>query len=379
MRLTRPDHRGARAGANAPADVVIDKISVAYGDTRPVDDLSLTVQAGEFLSLLGPSGCGKTTTLRAVAGFVTPQAGDIRIGGKSVSNIPANRRNIGMVYQDYALFPHMTVTENIAFGMKMRSFSRTEIEARIPRLLSQLQLPGFANRYPSQLSGGQKQRVALARALVFEPSVLLLDEPLAALDRQLRGDMQFELRELQRKVGITTIFVTHDQEEALSLSDRVAVLSNGKILQVDTPRGVYAAPAHRIVAEFIGVANFLPGTVVGRGGNESLFEVAGIDSPLRLNGRHGDGAATLLLRPENIRLHEPRSLDRAPCNAMTGNVLNSVYVGTGIKYQVRLASGLIMRIDVPLARQEAAAIDSEVIVEWDPADAQLYRDDRLEV
>jgi spermidine/putrescine transport system ATP-binding protein len=378
MLLTRPDHRSPRGAFGAAAGVEIDRISVAYGETRPVDDLSLTVHAGEFLSLLGPSGCGKTTTLRAVAGFVTPQAGDIRIGGRSVLNVPANRRNIGMVYQDYALFPHLTVAENVAFGMKMRSFPRTEIEARVPRLLSQLQLPQFADRYPSQLSGGQKQRVALARALAFEPSVLLLDEPLAALDRQLRSDMQFELRELQRKIGITTIFVTHDQEEALSLSDRIAVLSHGKILQVDTPHGVYAAPAHRSVAEFIGVANFLPGMVRGDAGG-SQFIVEGMDCPRQLIGRHGDGPATLMLRPENIRLREIEASDRSSPDVMTGRVLNSVYVGSGVKYQVRLACGLTMRVDVPAAHRRLAALDSEVILEWAPADARLYRDDRLEV
>jgi len=369
---------GADGRAIVPVDVNIDSISVAYGDTMPVRDLSLHVRRGEFLSLLGPSGCGKTTTLRAVAGFVMPAAGDIRIGGQSVIGVPPNRRNIGMVYQDYALFPHMTVAENIAFGMKMRSVPKAEIAPQVQRILGQLQLAALGHRYPSQLSGGQQQRVALARALVFNPSVLLLDEPLAALDKQLRGDMQFELRELQRRFGITTIFVTHDQEEALSLSDRIAVLSQGAILQVDTPRQVYDFPAHRFVAEFIGTANMLSGRVVGRGDGASRIELDGVAGTFAQAGQHGDGVVQLLLRPERIQIAPAAAPLPAGRNAMRGKVVNSVFVGTTIKYQVGLGGDLLLRVDAPADLHTPAMAGDEVTLAWRPEDARLFRDDRLE-
>jgi len=369
---------GADGRAIVPVDVNIDSISVAYGDTMPVRDLSLHVRRGEFLSLLGPSGCGKTTTLRAVAGFVMPAAGDIRIGGQSVIGVPPNRRNIGMVYQDYALFPHMTVAENIAFGMKMRSVPKAEITPQVQRILGQLQLAALGHRYPSQLSGGQQQRVALARALVFNPSVLLLDEPLAALDKQLRGDMQFELRELQRRFGITTIFVTHDQEEALSLSDRIAVLSQGAILQVDTPRQVYDFPAHRFVAEFIGTANMLSGRVVGRGDGASRIELDGVAGTFAQAGQHGDGVVQLLLRPERIQIAPAAAPLPAGRNAMRGKVVNSVFVGTTIKYQVGLGGDLLLRVDAPADLHTPAMAGDEVTLAWRPEDARLFRDDRLE-
>lgn len=369
---------GADGRAIVPVDVNIDSISVAYGDTMPVRDLSLHVRRGEFLSLLGPSGCGKTTTLRAVAGFVMPAAGDIRIGGQSVIGVPPNRRNIGMVYQDYALFPHMTVAENIAFGMKMRSVPKAEIAPQVQRILGQLQLAALGHRYPSQLSGGQQQRIALARALVFNPSVLLLDEPLAALDKQLRGDMQFELRELQRRFGITTIFVTHDQEEALSLSDRIAVLSQGAILQVDTPRQVYDFPAHRFVAEFIGTANMLSGRIVGRGDGASRIELDGVAGTFAQAGQHGDGVVQLLLRPERIQIAPAAAPLPAGRNAMRGKVVNSVFVGTTIKYQVGLGGDLLLRVDAPADLHTPAMAGDDVTLAWRAEDARLFRDDRLE-
>lgn len=370
-----PAQASAQASAQTPISVEVDRISVAYGDTMPIRDLSLTVKPGEFLSLLGPSGCGKTTTLRAVAGFVVPAAGDIRIGGRSVVGMPPNQRNIGMVYQDYALFPHMTVLDNIAFGMKMRGFPKTEIEPAARRILAQLQLGDFGHRYPAQLSGGQQQRVALARALVFNPSVLLLDEPLAALDRQLRGDMQFELRELQRRFGITTVFVTHDQEEALSLSDRIAVLNRGAILQVDEPRKVYEYPAHRFVAEFIGVANMLPGEVASFGDGIALN---GLEGQNRLAGKHAAGAVDLMLRPERIQILLAGQRPDDGRNALRGNVVNSVFVGTTIKYQIAVKPDLILRVDVPADMPAPSEAGAEVLLCWRPEDARLFRGDQLE-
>jgi spermidine/putrescine ABC transporter ATP-binding subunit len=379
MMLFRPSSaiRNGVARGGAPCDVSITGISVAYGDTMPVRNLSLDIQAGEFLSLLGPSGCGKTTTLRAVAGFVAPSAGDIRIGGQSVVNIPPNQRSIGMVYQNYALFPHMTVAENIAFGMKMRGFPRAEIAQRIPQLLAQLQLSPFGQRYPKQLSGGQQQRVALARALAFNPGVLLLDEPLAALDKQLRGDMQFELRKLQREVGITTIFVTHDQEEALSLSDRIAVLHEGKILQVGTPHEVYKFPCCRFVAEFIGEANMLQSLVVGSG-RDAMLQIDGIAEKHRLSSAHDSGTVSILLRPEKLHLHTVGEAAPAGHNAIPGRIVNSVFVGTSIKYQVQIGSGRLLRVDSQADRERPADIGDEVVLSWIADDARLFRNDLLE-
>lgn len=363
--------------ATPSADVSVAEITIAYGDTVPVRDLSLDIRAGEFLSLLGPSGCGKTTTLRAVAGFVTPVAGDIRIGGQSVINVPPNRRSIGMVYQDYALFPHMTVTDNIAFGMKMRGFPRAEIARRVPQLLAQLQLSTFGARYPKQLSGGQQQRVALARALAFHPGVLLLDEPLAALDKQLRNDMQFELRKLQREVGITTIFVTHDQEEALSLSDRIAVLHEGRILQVGTPHEVYKFPCCRFVAEFVGEANMLPGAIVGSG-RDAVLQIDGLQGTHRLSAAHESGAVSVLLRPEKLRLHTAGETVPSHHNALRGRVSNSVFVGTSLKYQVRIESGRVLRVDSHGDREQPADIGEDVALSWLADDARIYRNDLLE-
>jgi spermidine/putrescine ABC transporter ATP-binding subunit len=361
-----------------PIDVSISAISVAYGDTSPLRGLSLDVRKGEFLSLLGPSGCGKTTTLRAVAGFIDPYEGDILVGGRSVRGVPPNRRNIGMVYQDYALFPHMTVQQNVAFGLKMRGVAHPEAAKRADELLAKLQLGGLSQRYASQLSGGQQQRVALARALVINPSVLLLDEPLAALDKQLRADMQFELRSLQREFDITAIFVTHDQEEALSLSDRIAVMSKGRILQVDTPRRVYDHPTHRFVAEFIGVANFLPARVTGANGEASVVELKGLPGAQQVPGRLARGDVELLVRPEHFRLATVDSRPPEGCNSVTGRVVNSVFQGSGVKYHVKLANGALVRVDVPVGAGAERQIGSAVQLLWQARDVRVYRGETLE-
>lgn len=356
------------------SDVAISEISVAYGDAVPLECLSLSVGQGEFLSLLGPSGCGKTTTLRAVAGFVHPVKGDIRIGGRSIRSVPPNRRNIGMVYQDYALFPHMTVAENIAFGMKMRGVAIAQIRARVAEVIDQLKLTGMSERFPRQLSGGQQQRVALARAIVINPSVLLLDEPLAALDKQLRADMQFELRQLQRSVGITTMFVTHDQEEALSLSDRVAVMNRGEILQVDSPHTVYDRPSHRFVAEFIGVANFFPGRVVESDTAMSSVELDGIPGLHRVAGRYAPGPVEILLRPEKLAL--AGAGEKAGANALAGRIANSVFVGAVTKYQVTLSCGRTVRLDAPAG--DMRSLGDAITLTWRPEDARLFRNGVLE-
>lgn len=362
----------------AQVDVSISGVSVAYGDTIPLRNLSLDVHKGEFLSLLGPSGCGKTTTLRSVAGFVQPFEGDIRVGERSVLGVPPNRRNIGMVYQDYALFPHMNVERNVGFGMKMRRVPAAEIARRVSQVIAKLQLSELAKRFPSQLSGGQQQRVALARALVISPSVLLLDEPLAALDKQLRADMQFELRRLQREVGITAMFVTHDQEEALSLSDRVAVMNNGRILQVDTPRAVYNDPIHRFVAEFVGVANFIPGTVTEARGPVSSVRLEGLPGPHWVQGRRAAGPVELLIRPEQLRIARAADPVAEGFNAVRGRVASAVFVGNGLKYQVQLCNGKSARVDVPVGASAEPVPGEELTLLWRPEDARVFRGDLLE-
>ncbi len=385
-----------------PVDVSISAISVAYGDTLPLRGLSLDVYKGEFLSLLGPSGCGKTTTLRSVAGFIHPHEGDIRIGGASVLGVPPNRRNLGMVYQDYALFPHMTVRDNVAFGLRMRGVGAAEAGQRAAAMITKLQLGAMVDRLPTQLSGGQQQRVALARAMVINPAVLLLDEPLAALDKQLRADMQFELRALQREVGITAIFVTHDQEEALSLSDRIAVMNKGQILQVDTPRQVYDFPSHRFVAEFIGTANFLSARVVDPGATLATVEIAGLSGRHALSGRLAGGDVTLMIRPEALRL-TPAAADvdsggdaafdisagtgvtgadaslAAGPNRVRGRIASAVFQGAGLKYQVAVGDNHLLRVDQPVRGDREPSPGDAVWVHWDAAAVRVYRNDLLEL
>lgn len=356
------------------AGIEIDNITVRYGDAVTVRALSLDVNSGEFLSLLGPSGCGKTTTLRSVAGFSDISDGDIRIGGTSVRNVPANKRNIGMVYQDYALFPHMNVERNIGFGLRMRGVSSEEIRQRARVAAEQLGLRNFVDRYPQQLSGGQQQRVALARALVVRPDVLLLDEPMAALDKQLRANMQFELKELQRSVGITTVFVTHDQEEALSLSDRIAVMSEGKILQVDKPDTLYHFPATRFVAEFVGTANLLKAKIVNTSG-KSCLELEGLGISAPLHRERAAGEVEVLLRPEQISFGKDQVADAISFDA---RILGAVFVGAAIRYQVTAPSGQVLRIDV-LGAQSARPNSGEVAaISWRTQDMRIYRDGKLE-
>ena len=284
-------------------DVVKD-----YDGTRAVDGVSLDVAPGEFLTLLGPSGCGKTTLMNMVAGFFAPTSGAIRIAGRDVTRMPPYRRNIGMVFQNYALFPHMTVGQNIAFGLEERRVPRGEIATRVAQALEMVRLAAFGDRRPNQLSGGQQQRVALARALVTEPQVLLLDEPLSALDKNLRTQMQIEIKQIQRRANVAAVFVTHDQNEALSLSDRIAVLNEGRIEQIGTPQEIYAAPRSNFVASFVGDANRIPATVVSSDARAMVIEIAEgrrLTAPGRPKGGFLPGSAVnLYVRAEEISLAE---------------------------------------------------------------------------
>jgi spermidine/putrescine transport system ATP-binding protein len=334
-----------------------------------VDGLDLQVAKGEFVSLLGPSGCGKSTILRLIAGLLVPSEGAVLIEGRDMTGVPANRRNLAMVFQNYALFPHMTVAQNVAFGLRVRGVPPAERAARVREALALVQLGEMEERYPRQLSGGQQQRVALARSLITRPSVLLLDEPLGALDRKLRQEMQVELKLLQQRVRVTTIFVTHDQEEALTLSDRVAVLHRGRLEQFGSPVEIYEAPRSAFVSDFVGLSNFFEGRIVGRAGQDLEVESAG---GLKILARGDAGpraeAVRLAVRPEKIRLgHEA---DAGARNTFPGRVRNAVYLGASTNYFVELVSGERVVVNVPNARPGSAAgrlaAGEGVVVAWDP-------------
>ena len=317
------------------ATVELKHVSKSYGDSVAVADLSLYIAHGEFVALLGPSGCGKTTTLQMLAGFIDPSGGDILVDGRSMRGVPPHKRNIGVVFQSYALFPHLTVFDNVAFGLKMRNLPTADVAKRVARALDLVQLTSLEQRYPRALSGGQQQRVALARALVIEPSVLLLDEPLSNLDANLREQMRFEIREIQKRIGITTVFVTHDQNEAMAAADRLVVMSKGDIRQVGTGQEIYEAPADLFVAEFIGQANLVRGKVVALRDPDAVLEVApGIVIHARHHGRVQAGArAALALRPEDMRL---AAVPEPGANNLAGTVTRINYLGATLHVVVKV-------------------------------------------
>jgi spermidine/putrescine ABC transporter ATP-binding subunit len=318
--------------------VILENVSVQYGSVSALNNISLQIKPGELISLLGPSGCGKTTLLRAIAGFVSLTTGEIFIGEEPCTDLPPSKRNLGMVFQDYALFPHMTVDRNVAFGLKMRGVPLEERHPAVKKVLAMLSLDGLEERYPRQLSGGQQQRVALARALVVEPGVLLLDEPLAALDKKLREEMQIELRSLQKRIGITTIFVTHDQEEALTLSDRVVVLEKGRIVQVGTPVEVYESPQSKFSGLFVGKSNFIEGKVISCAEGETVCDVSGIGR-VTVKPTAGVGTqAQFILRPEKVRLSREKPLHLEK-NCVYGKIEHLVYLGMITEYHLKTDQG----------------------------------------
>jgi len=335
----------------AEASVDIREVSKRHGETLAVDRVSLAVRRGEFFSILGPSGSGKTTVLRMLAGFEDPDAGDMLIEGRSVRGVPPNRRPVNLVFQTYALFPHLTVARNIAFGLEMRRVPRAEIEARVDDALAMVRLTGKHDRLPAQLSGGEQQRVALARALVNRPAVLLLDEPLGALDQQLRADMQVELKTIQEQVGITFICVTHHQEEALTMSDRVAVMQQGRLLQVGSPQEIYEAPRSTFVAGFIGVSNRLTGTIASVEGPRCLVDVPTLPSvrpvaALRPAGVAAGGPVTLIVRPERLHLSADATVNGYD-NVLPARVSKAIYNGSEMQYLLSLSDGLSWQARVP--------------------------------
>jgi spermidine/putrescine ABC transporter ATP-binding subunit len=334
--------------ASSPALTLRDVVKT-FDDVVAVDTVSLEVQAGEFVTLLGPSGCGKTTTLRMIAGFVEPDAGEIRIGTADVTRLPPNKRDIGMVFQSYGLFPHMTVEDNVAYGLRMRRVPVSERRPRVEAALELVQLHGLAKRFPRQLSGGQQQRVALARAVVIRPSLLLLDEPLSNLDAKLREEMRWEVRRLQRQLDITTVFVTHDQEEALAISDRIVVMNAGRIEQVGTPSTIYRQPRTLFVARFIGESNLWEGTVRHRQADGVRFVTStGLDLLVEAGHAVDGEPAVLSVRPEAVAIMPAGDeAGRRFANRLEGTVEDVSYVGASTAYRVRIAPDLSMRVQRP--------------------------------
>jgi spermidine/putrescine ABC transporter ATP-binding subunit len=348
-------------------DIRISQVTKLFGAVTAVDRADLTVRDGELFTLLGPSGCGKTTLLRLLAGFYQPDAGEIRFGDRVVSGLPPYERNIGMVFQNYALWPHMTVANNVGYGLRLRKLGRAEVERRVQEGLAKVNLAGYEARYPGQLSGGQQQRVALARALVLNPDILLLDEPLSNLDAKIRVQVRAEIRRLQQELRITTIYVTHDQEEALSLSDRVAVMKDGRVLQVGAPKELYERPRTRFVADFVGTNNLVPGQV-----REQTRGQLVVDTSLGRLYAIADAAVgnrcVLAIRPENVALGGGATGDG---NVVHGRVAFVSYLGNTVRYDVEAAGGQILKADVRDAwHHEPLAIGREVAVSF-PASVTL--------
>ncbi len=347
------------------AQLEIHNLGKRYGDFHAVRDVSLSVADGEFVVLLGPSGCGKTTTLRMVAGFIEPTAGRVMLGGADVTQLPPWKRNAGMVFQSYALFPHLSVAQNVAFGLEMRKVPRADLDRRVEETLALVRLEGYGGRLPRQLSGGQQQRVALARALAIHPDVLLLDEPLSNLDAKLRGEVRVEIRELQQRMGLTTVMVTHDQEEALTMADRLVVMNEGSVRQVGSQRDLYERPADRFVAGFVGRSTFLDGTVEApdrfrTGGGLSLVCAGGLP-----------GKASLSLRPERLEIAGAAlaGLD----NCLPGTVEFVSYLGAMIDIHVRLSPA--DRLVVQIANREggfAPEVGQSVHVGWRASAGQVF-------
>jgi spermidine/putrescine transport system ATP-binding protein len=353
------------------SDVRLENVSKSFKDMNAVDNLSLTVKEGEFFSLLGPSGCGKTTTLRMIGGFEDPSEGKIQLGGKEVSNLPPYKRDVNTVFQSYALFPHLSIQENIAYGLKRKKVAKDEIGPRVDEMIKLVDLEGYGDRRPNQLSGGQQQRVALARALVNRPQLLLLDEPLGALDLKLRKQMQIELKRIQSEVGITFIYVTHDQEEAMTMSDRLAVMNAGKMEQVGAPQEVYELPATEFVASFLGASNLLNGEVETSNGQLSKIRLRSGDVLTVPSERLPvkTGAVRIGVRPEKLTIK--RADDQPPPgddNSIQATVVVSTYTGVGTTYECRTDDGakIVAYLQNISTASTPAGAGTRVLLSWHP-------------
>lgn len=368
--MTQPSTQAGRPARGSP--IRARQVTKRYGRAAALDNVDLDVESGEFLTLLGPSGSGKTTLLMVLAGFVRPDHGSLHFGDTDVIRLAPHRRDVGMVFQSYALFPHLDVADNIGFPLKLRGVPKAEARRRVDAVLDLVQLPDLGGRSVDALSGGQRQRVALARAIVFEPRILLMDEPLSALDKQLRERMQIELRSLHDRLGITTVCVTHDQREALTMSDRVAVIDNGRIVQLGTPQDIYDRPVNRFVANFVGESTFVP--VRAEGGRYFIGA-----QPLTLQGPPPpEGADLLMLRPERLALlpEGPLPDSHAGCNVIAGRVIDLVFQGESVLLQIRLDGGdtVALRMGAaPAARRALPAPGAEVRLALAPEDISLLR------
>jgi spermidine/putrescine transport system ATP-binding protein len=376
--LDEPSRSDVTTGASK-SSVKLEGVTKRFGELVAVDDLDLELAGGEFFTLLGPSGCGKTTTLRMVAGFEEPDAGKVLIDGDDVAGLPPFKRPTNTVFQSYALFPHLSVGENVGFGLKRKKVPGAEIERRVAAELERVGLATQANRRPNQLSGGMQQRVALARALVNLPKVLLLDEPLGALDLKLRKGLQVELKRIQRDVGITFIYVTHDQEEALTMSDRIAVMNRGKVEQVDAPEAVYERPATTFVAGFIGVSNLMPAVVEQASGERTRVRLdAGVELEAMGNGLATGERCHAVVRPEKLEIGRTEDSTRDGWPSVEGTVESSVYLGTATQIVVRLAGDVPMTVLVPNAdeaeRGRLPGGGANVRLSWAPEHIHLVKE-----
>jgi len=350
-------------------DLSLIGVTKSYGDVHAVRPLSLEVGSGTLVALLGPSGCGKTTTLRIIAGFEWADAGQVLIGGNDVSSLPPNRRQLGMVFQNYSLFPHMTVRDNVAFGLRRAGCGKIEVASRTTQALEMVRLGGMADRWPSQLSGGQQQRVALARSIVTNPRVLLLDEPLGALDKNLRESMQFELRQLQKALGITTVLVTHDQEEALTMADQVAVMHEGSLQQLGPPDEVYDRPRSRFVAEFLGTSNIFAARTIEVGGGLVTARLDGAETLLQVPGEMTSGAPLeIAVRPEKVALTTARPAGPNVLGAViTGLVFRGAY--RAFQAAVQPTGQIVFAYVAPQAMKEDLVVGARVFLSWRAQDA----------
>jgi ABC-type Fe3+/spermidine/putrescine transport system ATPase subunit len=354
-------------------DIRIASVSRSFGSVLAVNNISLDIKAGEFFTLLGPSGCGKTTLLRMIAGFADLDGGQISIGGKRIDTLPPHRRNIGMVFQNYAIFPNLTVAGNVAYGLKARKVAGDEITERVDDALALVRLQGYGERWPHQLSGGQLQRVAIARALVIRPEVLLLDEPLSNLDAKLRVDMRGEIRDLQQRLNITTVYVTHDQEEALAVSQRVAVMQAGKIEQLGGPREIYRRPVSLFAAGFMGMTNVLPGIVAGREGVQARVRVGAVELIVTDAGARQGEVVTLCLRPEALRIIAPGQALLTGEARLEGTVTHAEFIGALTRLDVELSGGTPLKVAVLDDPDSRATPGAPIMLAYDPARLTVFR------
>ena len=358
---------GQTSSEGRKAIVSLEGITKRFGDVTAVERLDMQIMAGEFITFLGPSGCGKSTTLRILGGFEKPDQGRVFVDGQDVTYLPPNKRDVNMVFQDYALFPHMTVAQNIAFGLELKGRTREQIDRRLGELLDFLHLEGFGSRTPDQLSGGQRQRVALARALAPDPKLLLLDEPLGALDAKLRGQVQVELKDIQRRTGKTFFFVTHDQEEALTMSDRIVVMNAGRVEQDGTPEELYFHPRSRFVAEFIGETNLIQGTVAGNDNGAIVIDWQG----LKVRGAAGQAgtpaagaAVTAALRLESVLCHAEKPSDD---NAIAGRVVHRLFKGSRTALDIAVGGREDLMLKASMDAAEGARVNEALWVTWEPS------------